>query len=467
VEEQTNANGGALLSSWKEIAAYLGVTVRTAQKWEIQRGLPVRRLPGGRGRVVASVCELSAWVHSTVSPGTQLASTRSPHRWVWLLVGAVVLAAAAGTVKLLSSNGTAASWRLAGDSLVVVDVRGRELWRRSFGFPLADYGQLAGQQLGWIGDVDGDGAPEVLFAAVAKPGGQSAVFCFSDAGQERWRFVPGASAASFPQSYRPPYYPLNLLVFRSGGAVRIAVAGVHHTWFPCQIALLAGDGRLLREYWHAGHIPVLAFSDLAGSGRPVLYAGGMANGYNRGALVALDPESFGGVSREETAEYQLPGAAAREISRVLFPRTCINLGKEPYNGVGSLEVTPDGLIVGVREEMSQPTMVIHTFGADGRYLGAGFSSRFEGRHRELERTKLLDHPLDRERETAHLTAVEWLTKQDVPGVQTSVRARSRISTFDYPKRDGSQRVAPERVIPRPARHTHEPPRPALKHSTLD
>ena len=40
----------ALLSSWKEVAAYLDVTVRTAQKWERYRGLPVQRLSGNRSQ---------------------------------------------------------------------------------------------------------------------------------------------------------------------------------------------------------------------------------------------------------------------------------------------------------------------------------------------------------------------------------------------------------------------------------
>jgi hypothetical protein len=43
------------LSSWKEIAAYLGVSVRTAQHWERNRGLPVRRLAGEKGRVCIEV----------------------------------------------------------------------------------------------------------------------------------------------------------------------------------------------------------------------------------------------------------------------------------------------------------------------------------------------------------------------------------------------------------------------------
>ncbi len=49
------------LTSWKQIAAHLGVNVRTAQKWERERGLPVRRLPGGRGRVVVETAILDRW----------------------------------------------------------------------------------------------------------------------------------------------------------------------------------------------------------------------------------------------------------------------------------------------------------------------------------------------------------------------------------------------------------------------
>jgi len=32
-----------ILSSWKEISSYLGIGVRTAQRWESELGLPVHR----------------------------------------------------------------------------------------------------------------------------------------------------------------------------------------------------------------------------------------------------------------------------------------------------------------------------------------------------------------------------------------------------------------------------------------
>jgi hypothetical protein len=52
----------APLSSWKEIAAYLGKGVRTVQRWEQQFGLPIRR-PNSESHVIFALPqELDAWV---------------------------------------------------------------------------------------------------------------------------------------------------------------------------------------------------------------------------------------------------------------------------------------------------------------------------------------------------------------------------------------------------------------------
>lgn len=57
------------LTSWKEIAHYLGVNVRTAQKWERDRGLPVHRLVGPRGRVSADIARLCTWRNGLTQSG--------------------------------------------------------------------------------------------------------------------------------------------------------------------------------------------------------------------------------------------------------------------------------------------------------------------------------------------------------------------------------------------------------------
>lgn len=53
---------GDRLNSWKEIAQYLGRDVRTAIRWERNKGLPIRRLPGGQRKAVfAYKYEIDQW----------------------------------------------------------------------------------------------------------------------------------------------------------------------------------------------------------------------------------------------------------------------------------------------------------------------------------------------------------------------------------------------------------------------
>jgi hypothetical protein len=53
----------AVLTSWKEIARYMGKGVRTVQRWEQDFGLPVRRPQGSNKKaVLARPRDLDAWV---------------------------------------------------------------------------------------------------------------------------------------------------------------------------------------------------------------------------------------------------------------------------------------------------------------------------------------------------------------------------------------------------------------------
>jgi hypothetical protein len=60
------------LTSWKQIAAYLDVSVRTVQRWERTENLPVLRMPGYRGRVYVDTAALERWKES-LKPAQQVA----------------------------------------------------------------------------------------------------------------------------------------------------------------------------------------------------------------------------------------------------------------------------------------------------------------------------------------------------------------------------------------------------------
>jgi tetratricopeptide (TPR) repeat protein len=101
---------GRRLNSWKEVAAYFGRTDRTVMRWEVERGLPIHRVPGmPKSRIYAEVVELEAWrrgaqarlaeaeaaEHSPAEDvGTPAAPARSGRgRGVWIAAGLVALAA--------------------------------------------------------------------------------------------------------------------------------------------------------------------------------------------------------------------------------------------------------------------------------------------------------------------------------------------------------------------------------------
>jgi hypothetical protein len=54
----------SVLTSWKEVARYMGKGVRTVQRWEREFGLPVRRPSGAKNKrvILALTADLDAWI---------------------------------------------------------------------------------------------------------------------------------------------------------------------------------------------------------------------------------------------------------------------------------------------------------------------------------------------------------------------------------------------------------------------
>lgn len=65
----------SVLTSWKEIALYMGKGVRTVQRWEHDFGLPVRRPQGSdKKAILARRGDLDAWVALRCSSHSDLAA---------------------------------------------------------------------------------------------------------------------------------------------------------------------------------------------------------------------------------------------------------------------------------------------------------------------------------------------------------------------------------------------------------
>ena len=60
--------GSGRLESWKEIAVFFDRDERTVKRWEKERGLPVHRFPGTKGKVFAHAEELTGWLTASRRP---------------------------------------------------------------------------------------------------------------------------------------------------------------------------------------------------------------------------------------------------------------------------------------------------------------------------------------------------------------------------------------------------------------
>src|SRR5262245_36300511 len=69
------------LNSWKEIGAFFSRDERTVKRWEVDRGLPVHRIPGRGGtKVFGLVGELTDWLMSGRSTAPAQGPAGSPAR---------------------------------------------------------------------------------------------------------------------------------------------------------------------------------------------------------------------------------------------------------------------------------------------------------------------------------------------------------------------------------------------------
>lgn len=397
----------AELRSWKEIASYLGVSVKTAQTWERDRGLPVHRMPGQRSLVRSTTAEIDAW--RTQSPSLPEADPDSPAPVEmariprWAVIGCVlsVLGVAGIVVGYSRSMRVPAAYHLEPNALEVRDAAGQRLWRQTFDTRL-ESGYTTSFPPGrmvHIGDLDGDAAPEVLF--VQQPADafspDRGLWCFDKEGNLRWKFTVTREVRTAAQKLPPPYRILQTAVgpLKRGGPVKIVIASVQVPWWATQIAILDANGRLEREYWHSGALFALEVGDADKDGHSEIYAGGISNSKGQAALVVLDPRTMQGASVENDPAFQLIGhGVPAGAARLFFPRTCTAHG-QPYNALRQLSIQDGNILAEVWEHPYGPEQpsVFYTLTSQLALRHAGVSDRFRAVHDALHAAGVIQHAL--------------------------------------------------------------------------
>lgn len=455
------------LDSWKEIAEHVGRDMRTAMRWA-EHGMPVHRVPGGkRGRVFAYAQEIDDWLIGAGARGVGLeagetntgsresgvgspapgnggpvtgnhvqagvAADSSPltrhlpllSRWRWQLGGliltVIIVAAILVPGYLARSAPVPKSFEIQGKSLIVYDASHRQLWKHTFEYPLyqlphGPHEARPEAQRARLEDLDGDGKPELLF--IPYPVGpveavaSRSLVCFDSLGRQRWEYRPTRIMRFGSDTYDPPYsvdFYRVAQVSREG--VRPVWVVAHHApWWPSVVAKLDMSGRVLAEYWHPGHITVLAEASLRG--RHVLLAGGTNHETSSAALSVLDYDSPAGSAPATQEQYRCkncpPGAP---LAYLVFPRAPLGRALNSRSYVEQIWVREDGDVEIVVQEGETSSGVSATVAyyldAKFRLQTAEVMDEYVSGYDKLLARGVLNKPLDRAREDAGLRDIHY------------------------------------------------------------
>jgi hypothetical protein len=313
-------------------------------------------------------------------------------------------------VRALTADYRPQSGRIDNSELVIMNSEGKELWRKTFpggfwskyyedGIESHLYNQDGLETHLWFGDLEGDGHTDVLLLyhpATDPKSHSTTLICYSDSGQEKWRWNPGRVLPEL--NIVPSVYiamGFGVLPSTPGQRRRIVVMSRHEYYYPTQIAIVDANGKTLSEYWHSGHLFHFALVTLAG--QEEIIASGISNGYHQATLLVLDPDHVSGASTEMLRpEVQIHGMGVpHERFRLLFPRSDLNKDLYLYNeGLGAV-VSPGRIQIDVKEcwlTVPQGCTIVYGFDENFNLLSADAEDTFLNAHKEYYSKNKVDHP---------------------------------------------------------------------------
>jgi len=397
-------DSGRRLTSWKEIAAYLGREVRTVMRWEKARALPVHRGSGARAGVVfAETSELDAWMRGTATPiplpSPAPVSRPATLRWLFAIGAALALAAAGGGWRVRGAlpNEPGISAVMTEHAVIARHADGTEKWR--YEFTAATASPPFARATNPIEPLGREGLLAATSNTVRK--GIPAV----RSGQLLWFDAAGALTRSFSfeddvtigsRVYTAPWSISDFQVNGGGASRRIAIASSHFEWWPSLVTILDGQWRRTGTFAHAGwieHLRWLTEDRLLVTGFSNLKDGGMAAILDANALTGQSPADPG-------SAYDCSGCGPhRPLRYVVMPRSEVNrVSGAPFNRA-DVTVKAGGVVVRTTEvretPYAPPAEALYEFTSQLDLAHASYSDRYWEAHRELERIGKLAHARER------------------------------------------------------------------------
>ncbi len=429
------------LNGWKEIALALGKSVRSAQRWESELGLPVERLTGPDGGqiVQASRRELEAWRRHRVSSGADqpqpepalpridtsetagvtsappspdeeriAVSPASPvpivsasprrSRW-WLYAACVAAGGAAGVLLTLGSIrvvGTASRFEIHGTVIQALTEEGYPVWAHH----LDAVGTRPVNSSSWggrVGDLDGDGHLEAAVPISYGPhagvttDASDEVRVFTRRGTLRSVVKPDLVVDRQGVRESGPWL-FHLSAFSTSGPGRLWTAHGGVTGRPSFVLETGADGTSRVRFLVAGSVWALAHW---GSGSTERLVVGGFDGINGKAFVAS--VRLDGPGSRWPVDAPVPrcddcGAEAPEAVALLPPGELATAMGRPHPYVFRVRVVRDHVLAETESGVRPAAL----FRLDRRLTAVQqqWLPRYESMHRSLEAQGVLRHPIE-------------------------------------------------------------------------
>jgi hypothetical protein len=455
------------LSGWKEIAAHLGKSVRSAQRWEAELDLPIERLIGPEGGqiVQASRRELDEWrqsrmrssaldgeaadegfdaapeapqiddavvdedpVDSVDSPGPAVdgpalpaaaavaaapnvvVPARGPKIWLLALVlVAGVAAGAMGTLATIRVAGAPSRFEVHGTQIQALTEDGYPVWThtlpRAGARPISGYG-TGGRQ----GDLDGDGAFEaavpITFANpwVTTAEQSDEVRIFTRSGTLRATIAPDATLLQYGRPYRGPWLFTDMAFSTSGpGRLWIAYNGV--TGRPSLVVEVDRHGASRVRFVTDGAVSALSHWAVGGADRLVI---GGADVTHQGAMIAtLDLAGLPAAWPAASGASACPSCqwATPVAVALLPPAELMGLLSRPNAFMWRVRIAGGQAIA--EGEFGVHRGAMYWFGPDLGVTAHRWLPQYQAAHRDLETQGRIDHTFEQCPDSTTPRSVRW------------------------------------------------------------
>jgi hypothetical protein len=402
------------LNGWKEIAAYVGKSVRSVQRWETTLGLPVHRIRTPEGQIVyAGRAEIDQWRRNLDAPPTpepedprdpesmpdllvpassagRHEARRSRPRWQWIVVAMALFAA--GTLlglRLGRPSPVAINLTFAGRSLQGLNQQGTVVWSHQFERDVS----AAQSTPPPLVDLDGDGTVEWLVPvrsamSGAQAGTSDALYCFTQDGRVKWSVRPDQTL-TYPNRTMSAPWLVSSMAVSPAAPRRVWIAFHHHTGGSSFVVEIGPAGTPTLRYVQAGRIYSVAHWITPAGG--FLAVGGASDEHRRPALALLPendpPATFPSNDSRRVGCAECPPGRPQRV--FLFPPSELTTAAHelhPY--VQHVRVVGPTLKVVAYQGRGHSQFVVNSDFTVGSFQ---YAQTYWGAHKHLELMGRIDH----------------------------------------------------------------------------